>query len=282
MNRAMRLAALAALLPAGVASAATLIHAGRLIDGVSDDASRAGHDRRRGRPDPGDRGRVPGGGRQRRNRGSRAGDGAPGLHGHARAPHRRAKPHQRARQRQEERGGPRLRLHRLRGAHAARRVHDRAQPRRPLESLDRAQARNRSRARSRARASSPPAARSAPAAATRTPATPSGRSSPAATRASTRSATAPDSCREAVRQRYQDGADSIKITATGGVLSIAKSGSAPQFTDEELAAVISTAHDYGMKVAAHAHGSRGHQARGQERHRLDRARHVHGRRGASA
>ena len=44
----------------------------------------------------------------------------------------------------------------------------------------------------------------------------------------------PDSCREAVRQRYKDGADSIKITATGGVLSIAKSGSAPQFTDAEL------------------------------------------------
>ncbi len=66
-----------------------------------------------------------------------------------------------------------------------------------------------------------------------------------------------DSCREAVRQRYKDGADSIKITATGGVLSIAKSGSAPQFTDEELAAVVSTAHDYGMKVAAHAHGAEG-------------------------
>ncbi|HEU4517243.1 MAG TPA: amidohydrolase family protein [Steroidobacteraceae bacterium] len=66
-----------------------------------------------------------------------------------------------------------------------------------------------------------------------------------------------DSCREAVRQRYKDGADSIKITATGGVLSIAKSGSAPQFTDEELDAVISTAHDYGMKVAAHAHGAEG-------------------------
>ena len=66
-----------------------------------------------------------------------------------------------------------------------------------------------------------------------------------------------DSCREAVRKRYQDGADSIKITATGGVLSIAKSGTAPQFTDEELQAVISTAHDYGMKVAAHAHGTAG-------------------------
>ncbi|HEY7754472.1 MAG TPA: amidohydrolase family protein [Steroidobacteraceae bacterium] len=67
----------------------------------------------------------------------------------------------------------------------------------------------------------------------------------------------PDSCREAVRRRYQDGSDSIKITATGGVLSIAKSGTAPQFTDEELAAVVSTAHDYGMKVAAHAHGTEG-------------------------
>jgi imidazolonepropionase-like amidohydrolase len=66
-----------------------------------------------------------------------------------------------------------------------------------------------------------------------------------------------DDCREAVRQRYKDGADSIKITATGGVLSIAKSGSAPQFTDQELVAVISTAHDYGMKVAAHAHGAEG-------------------------
>ncbi len=67
----------------------------------------------------------------------------------------------------------------------------------------------------------------------------------------------PDSCREAVRQRYQDGADSIKITATGGVLSIAKSGTAPQFTAGELEAIITTAHDYGMKVAAHAHGNEG-------------------------
>lgn len=66
-----------------------------------------------------------------------------------------------------------------------------------------------------------------------------------------------DSCREAVRQRYQDGVDSIKITATGGVMSIAKSGTAPQFTDEELVAIISTAHDYSLKVAAHAHGTEG-------------------------
>jgi imidazolonepropionase-like amidohydrolase len=66
-----------------------------------------------------------------------------------------------------------------------------------------------------------------------------------------------DSCRNAVRQRYKDGADNIKIMATGGVLSIEKSGSGPQLTDEEIAAIVSTAHDYGMKVAAHAHGAEG-------------------------
>jgi imidazolonepropionase-like amidohydrolase len=66
-----------------------------------------------------------------------------------------------------------------------------------------------------------------------------------------------DDCRDAVRQRYKDGADLIKIMATGGVLSIEKSGSGPQLTDEEIAAIVSTAHDYGMKVAAHAHGAEG-------------------------
>lgn len=63
--------------------------------------------------------------------------------------------------------------------------------------------------------------------------------------------------REAVRQRYKDGADLIKITVTGGVLSVAKSGLAPQFTDDEVAAVVETARDYGMHVAAHAHGREG-------------------------
>ncbi len=66
-----------------------------------------------------------------------------------------------------------------------------------------------------------------------------------------------DECREAVRQRYKDGSDLIKITATGGVLSIARSGEAPQFTDAELLAIIATARDYGMTVAAHAHGAEG-------------------------
>ncbi|NIM71143.1 MAG: amidohydrolase family protein [Xanthomonadales bacterium] len=62
---------------------------------------------------------------------------------------------------------------------------------------------------------------------------------------------------EAVRQRYKDGADLIKITATGGVLSLARSGENPQFADEELAAVVAAARDYGMHVAAHAHGAEG-------------------------
>lgn len=66
-----------------------------------------------------------------------------------------------------------------------------------------------------------------------------------------------DEARRAVRQRYKDGADLIKITATGGVLSLAASGQNPQFVDEELAAIIATARDYGFKVAAHAHGAEG-------------------------
>jgi imidazolonepropionase-like amidohydrolase len=66
-----------------------------------------------------------------------------------------------------------------------------------------------------------------------------------------------DDARKAVRQRYKDGSDTIKITATGGVLSIAKSGLNPQMTEEEIRAVVSTARDYGFKVAAHAHGTEG-------------------------
>ncbi|MEP4890774.1 MAG: amidohydrolase family protein [Aliiglaciecola sp.] len=63
--------------------------------------------------------------------------------------------------------------------------------------------------------------------------------------------------RKAVRQRYKDGADLIKITATGGVLSVAKSGQNPQFMDDELKAIVDTAKDYGMTVAVHAHGKEG-------------------------
>ena len=66
-----------------------------------------------------------------------------------------------------------------------------------------------------------------------------------------------EDARKAVRQRYKDGADWIKITATGGVLSVAKSGQNPQFTDEEFQAIMDTAADYGLRVAAHAHGTEG-------------------------
>ncbi|MBM4225545.1 MAG: amidohydrolase family protein, partial [Gammaproteobacteria bacterium] len=51
--------------------------------------------------------------------------------------------------------------------------------------------------------------------------------------------------------------DLIKITATGGVLSIAKNGLNPQFTEDEIRTIVATARDYGFKVAAHAHGAEG-------------------------
>lgn len=66
-----------------------------------------------------------------------------------------------------------------------------------------------------------------------------------------------DEARKAVRQRYKDGSDLIKITATAGVLSQAKDASGAQFTEEELKAIVETAKDYGFKVAAHAHGAEG-------------------------
>lgn len=67
----------------------------------------------------------------------------------------------------------------------------------------------------------------------------------------------PEDAHKAVRQRYKDRADLIKITATGGVLSEATNGQNAQFTDEELAAIVSIAKDYNFKVAAHAHGNEG-------------------------
>ena len=66
-----------------------------------------------------------------------------------------------------------------------------------------------------------------------------------------------EDARQAVRQRYKEGSDVIKITATGGVLSYARSGDAPQFTVEEVRSVVDTAKDYGYRVAAHAHGAEG-------------------------
>ena len=70
----------------------------------------------------------------------------------------------------------------------------------------------------------------------------------------------PDAARKAVRYQHKYGADLIKITATGGVLSIGDSGDAQQFTDDEMHAIVEAAHLLGIKVAAHAHGKRGMEA----------------------
>ena len=66
-----------------------------------------------------------------------------------------------------------------------------------------------------------------------------------------------DSAIRATRIAIRRGADVIKLHATGGVLSVADSGSAPQFALDEMQAIVATAHDHGLKVAAHAHGDEG-------------------------
>ena len=65
--------------------------------------------------------------------------------------------------------------------------------------------------------------------------------------------------RKAVRQRYKNGVDLIKISSTGGVLSQATSGQNSQLFKDELDAIVATANAYGYKVAAHAHGVEGMQ-----------------------
>jgi imidazolonepropionase-like amidohydrolase len=67
----------------------------------------------------------------------------------------------------------------------------------------------------------------------------------------------PDEAHAAVRYRYKESSDLIKITATGGVLSYAKNGLNPQFTQDEANAIVAAAKDYGFAVAAHAHGKEG-------------------------
>ena len=70
----------------------------------------------------------------------------------------------------------------------------------------------------------------------------------------------PDSCRAAVRRQVKRGADVIKVTATGGVLSETATGTGQQLTDEELTAIVETAHSLGRKVTAHAHAKEGIKA----------------------
>lgn len=67
-------------------------------------------------------------------------------------------------------------------------------------------------------------------------------------------------CAARVREASQRGADVIKITATGGVLSQQGRGLDQHFNDEEMRAIVQTAHSLGLKVAAHAHGPRGIEA----------------------
>jgi imidazolonepropionase-like amidohydrolase len=66
-----------------------------------------------------------------------------------------------------------------------------------------------------------------------------------------------EDAKKAVRQRYKNGADLIKITATGGVLSLAKNGTGPHFQQDEIETIVQTAKDYDFHVAAHAHGAEG-------------------------
>jgi imidazolonepropionase-like amidohydrolase len=72
--------------------------------------------------------------------------------------------------------------------------------------------------------------------------------------------TGPDQCAARVREASRAGADLIKITATGGVLSQQARGLGQHFTDPEMKAIVDTAHSLGLKVAAHAHSARGIEA----------------------
>jgi imidazolonepropionase-like amidohydrolase len=66
-----------------------------------------------------------------------------------------------------------------------------------------------------------------------------------------------DDAYRAVRQHYRAGADLIKVAVTGGVVSLGRSGDGPHLREDEVAAVVRAARDYGMRVAAHAHGTEG-------------------------
>jgi imidazolonepropionase-like amidohydrolase len=67
----------------------------------------------------------------------------------------------------------------------------------------------------------------------------------------------PYDCRRATRHAIKYGADWVKITATGGVLSDTATGTDQQMTDDELREIMETAHGLGVRVAAHAHGTDG-------------------------
>jgi imidazolonepropionase-like amidohydrolase len=65
----------------------------------------------------------------------------------------------------------------------------------------------------------------------------------------------PDEAMKVVRLHYKNGADLIKAMPSGGVMDLGTNGSGPQMSEAEIKALVDTAHDYGMKVAVHAHGA---------------------------
>lgn len=65
----------------------------------------------------------------------------------------------------------------------------------------------------------------------------------------------PDEARKVVRLHYKEGADLIKAMPSGGVMDLGTNGQGPQMSEDEIKALVDTAHDYGMKVAVHAHGA---------------------------
>lgn len=65
----------------------------------------------------------------------------------------------------------------------------------------------------------------------------------------------PEQALKVVRLHYKEGADLIKAMPSGGVMDLGTNGSGPQMTEAEIKAIVDTAHDYGMKVAVHAHGA---------------------------
>jgi imidazolonepropionase-like amidohydrolase len=67
----------------------------------------------------------------------------------------------------------------------------------------------------------------------------------------------PDSCASAVRAQISLGAEVIKFAATGGVRSNVAGGLGKQMSDAEMKSVVDTAHSFGRKVTAHAHGKEG-------------------------
>ena len=92
----------------------------------------------------------------------------------------------------------------------------------------------------------------------------------------------PDEIVKAVRTNFKNGADFIKILATGAVLSKGIPPGAQQYSDEEIQAAVDEAQRWGRQVAAHAHGAAGIKAAIRAGVRTDRPRLVPRRRGGRA